>query len=287
MLLDFIDRSAARLMAFDAAEFLQPPGEPGLVAPGSVSWRVFDNPVALYIGGIAAVLLELGEPRVRHGVWDHTSFRRDPGERMRRTGMAAMMTVYGARSRFEAMAARVNRMHGHVRGTTPAGEAYAANDPALLAWVQLTASWAFLQAYDRYVRPLSGAERDRYYVESAPGAALYGVTDPPLSDAAAWAALAAMQPKLEPSPILDELIAILRTAPILPAPLRPFQRLGVAAAIDLLPTPFRRQLGLGTAPRLRGHERLLLRALARAGARAPLPSRPAAQAARRLMLAPA
>ena len=82
-------------------------------------------------------------------------------------------------------------------------------------------------------------------------------------------------------------MAILRTAPIRPKPLRPFQLPGVAAAIDLLPSPFRRQLGLGTAPRLRGAERLALRALARASERIALPSRPAAQAERRLALAPA
>ncbi|WP_221239338.1 oxygenase MpaB family protein [Sphingomonas xinjiangensis] len=77
--------------------------------------------MTLYIGGVAAVLLERAEPRVRHGVWDDSSFKCDPGGRLRRTGMAATITVYGARSMFEATAARVNRMHAHVRGTTPEG----------------------------------------------------------------------------------------------------------------------------------------------------------------------
>ena len=53
-------------------DFRAPLGEPALVAPDSVSWRVFKNPVALFIGGAAAVLLELAEPiasgwiKVRH-----------------------------------------------------------------------------------------------------------------------------------------------------------------------------------------------------------------------------
>ena len=47
-------------------DFEQPAGEPALVGPDSVSWQVFRNPVALFVGGIAAVLLELAEPRVRH-----------------------------------------------------------------------------------------------------------------------------------------------------------------------------------------------------------------------------
>ena len=55
-------KAAATLPEVD---FLQPAGEPALAGPDSISWRVFKNLVALYIGGIAAVLLELAEPRVR------------------------------------------------------------------------------------------------------------------------------------------------------------------------------------------------------------------------------
>jgi uncharacterized protein (DUF2236 family) len=45
------------------------------VAPDSVSWSVFKNPVSLFIGGVTAVIMELADPRVRTGVWEHTSFR--------------------------------------------------------------------------------------------------------------------------------------------------------------------------------------------------------------------
>jgi uncharacterized protein (DUF2236 family) len=56
-------------------DFRQPAGEPALAAPDSVSWRVFKNPVSLFVGGVTAVILELAEPRVRTGVWEHSSFR--------------------------------------------------------------------------------------------------------------------------------------------------------------------------------------------------------------------
>ncbi|HYE43013.1 MAG TPA: oxygenase MpaB family protein, partial [Caulobacteraceae bacterium] len=61
-----------------AIDFASPPGEPAMAAPDSVSWQVFKNPLTLFVGGVAAVILELAEPRVRAGVWDHSSFRRDP-----------------------------------------------------------------------------------------------------------------------------------------------------------------------------------------------------------------
>jgi uncharacterized protein (DUF2236 family) len=281
MLVQRIDSAAARLMGLDGANFREPAGEPAILPSDSISWRVFRNPVTLYIGGIAAVLLELGEPRVRHGVWDHTSFKRDPATRMRRTGLAAMITVYGARSQFEALAARVNRMHARVQGETDDGRSYAANDPDLLLWVQATASWAFLEAYRRYAEPLGRAERDAFYAETKPGAKLYGVEAPPASEAEMQALMARMRPQLEPSPVLDELIAILRTADILPRPLRPFQKLGVRAAIDMLPPAMRTQLGLA-AWQLNGGERALLRLLAKAAGRLELPSSPARQAAARL-----
>ncbi|ATY34541.1 histidine kinase [Sphingomonas psychrotolerans] len=268
-------------MGIEGADFREPAGEPAMLPPDSVSWRVFRNPVTMYIGGIAAVLLELGEPRVRHGVWDHSSFKRDPAGRLRRTGLAAMITVYGARSQFEALAARVRRMHARVQGETDDGRFYAANDPELLLWVQATASWAFLEAYSRYAAPLGQVERDRYYAEARPGAALYGVEAPPANEAGMQALMARIRPQLEPSPVLDELIAILGTADILPLPLRPLQRLGVRAAVDLLPSVMRGQLGL-TGHRLRRHERALLGLLAKGAGRFELPSSPARQAAARL-----
>ncbi len=79
-------------------DFAAPPAEPALVPHDSVSWRVFKNPLTVAVGGIAAVILELAEPRVRHGVWDHSNFRERPLERLQRTGLAAMLTVYGAQS---------------------------------------------------------------------------------------------------------------------------------------------------------------------------------------------
>jgi uncharacterized protein (DUF2236 family) len=104
-----------------SVDFSRPAGEHALVSPESVSWRVFKNPVSLFIGGVAAVIMELAEPRVRTGVWEHTTFRVDPIRRLRHTGLAAMVTVYGARSTAEAMIARVRRMHDKVAGMTSSG----------------------------------------------------------------------------------------------------------------------------------------------------------------------
>ena len=230
-------------MAFD---FSQPAGEPALAPRDGVSWRIFANPVSLYVGGVAAVLLELAEPSVRSGVWDHSNFQRDPGLRLRRTGFAAMMTVYGPRSATEQLIARVVRMHGHVVGTTPAGLAYRASDPRLLDWVQATATFGFSEAYHRYVRPCSALEQDAAFAEAQPSARLYGATGAPRSRAEWEALLAATAPRLEGSQILFDFLRIMSEAAILPAPMRWLQRLLIRAAVQMTPEPVR------SLPQLRG-----------------------------------
>jgi uncharacterized protein (DUF2236 family) len=269
-------------MAFD---FSRPAGEPALAPRDGVAWRVFANPVSLFVGGVAAVLLELAEPSVRSGVWDHSGFRRDPGLRLRRTGFAAMMTVYGPRSAAKEMIAHVVRRHDAVRGRTPDGRVYHANDPRLLDWVQATASFGFTEAYHRYVRPLSPGERSAAFAEGEPAARLYGAAHAPRSWAEWEALLAATAPSLEGSEILAEFLAIMGDAPILPAPLRWLQRLLVRAAVDMTPEPVR------SLPQLSGYhlrfgEATLLRALGRAAAIVPLRDTPPGQAARRLKAGP-
>lgn len=263
-------------------DFSLPAGEPALVSPDSVSWRVFKNPVALYIGGVAAVILELAEPRVRTGVWEHTTFRTDPVARLRRTGLAAMVTVYGARSISEKMIAKVRRMHERVEGVTPAGEPYRASDPELLAWVQATAAFGFLEAYSTYVAPLGGDERDRYFTEGREAARLYGAENSPRSQEEWRAHYEKMRPRFERSEIIFEFLDIMRRAPALPQPVRLTQGTLIRAAIDTLPRDAREALGLDQSYGLRPFENLIVRRMAKRGDRWALPSSPAAQACVRM-----
>ena len=284
----WIERLAADLLAVPGlppVDFGAPAGEPALVAPTSVSWRVFANPVTLFIGGVAAVLLELGEPRVRHGVWDHSGFRVDPVMRLRRTGLAAMVTVYGPESAARAMIAGVNRLHARVSGVTAGGTPYRADDPDLLDWVQATASWGFLEALAAYARPVAPGDRDLYYAEAAPAAALYGAIGAPRSQRGIEALFARMATRLEPSGTLHEFLAVMRRAPILPAAARPFQKLLVTAAIGLLPPSLAPRLGLGSRGLAPWQRRLVSTAAGLAG-RLPLAGSPPVEASRRLGLSP-
>jgi uncharacterized protein (DUF2236 family) len=265
-----------------AVDFSSPAGEPALVSPDSISWRVFKNPVALFVGGITAVILELAEPRVRTGVWEHTTFRTDPVGRLRRTGLAAMVTVYGARSLSEKMIARVSQMHDGIDGLTPAGEPYRASDPELLTWVQATAAFGFLSAYSSYVSPLSAAERDRYFSEGKEAARLYGAAGAPRSEAEWLSLYQRMRPRFERSEIIFEFLRIIYRAPALPQPVRLAQGTLIRAAIDLLPGDARDLLGLDASFGLRPFEGVLVRRMGRRADRWVLPSSPAAQASIRM-----
>ena len=284
---EHLDRAASAYLndrALKQVDFSAPAGEPSFASPDSVSWRIFKNPVSLYIGGAAAVLLELAEPRVRTGVWEHSSFRTDPVTRMKRTGLAAMITVYGAASVAEDMIAIVNRMHARVEGVTDDGAPYAASDPALLDWVQATAGFGFLEAYSAYVAPLTDEDRNNFYSEGGRAARLYGAVGAPRSLAAQQSLFGEMTKELEASEAIFEFIDIMRRAPALPQPGQFMQRVFLRAAVDLLPADIRRLLGLGPRFGLRPFEKTIVRRMGRRADRLMLKSSPPSQACLRVGL---
>lgn len=267
-----------------SVDFTRPAGEVALIPADSVSWRVFKNPLATLIGGFTAVLLELAEPRVRTGVWEHTTFRTDPLRRMRRTGLAAMVTVYGARSVAERMIAGVTRMHERVGGTTPDGRAYRALDPELMNWVQATASFGFLQAYHQFVKPLSAEDRDRFYREAVPAARLYGAPGAPASEAEQQALFERMYPQMENHPIVREFLDIIQKNRVLPKTLRPIAVPCLRAAVDILPEPVKELLALRHLQPLPSWQRTMLRGIGKLTDHIRVASAPSVQACRRLGL---
>jgi uncharacterized protein (DUF2236 family) len=282
-----LDTLAQRLMRLQGAgtvDFSQPPGEAALVGPQSLSWQIFKNPVALFVGGVSAVILELAEPAVRTGVWEHTSFRTDPMQRLQRTGLAAMVTVYGPRSVAEARIAKVVRMHAQIRGFTPSGEGYGANDVALLNWVQATATYGFEEAYSRFVQPLNDEQLSQVFEEGAAAAQLYGALGAPRSSYEWRGLLESMRGRLEPSPILFEFLQIMKSSPVLPRTLRPLQRLMVRAAVEITPPWVRECLGLDRSHGLGPSGMSLLRFAGTLADRIMLRSSPAVQSCRRLGL---
>ena len=267
-----------------AVDFTRPLGEEALLPPDSLTWRICKNPIALLIGGMAAVILELAEPAVRTGVWEHSSFPKDPMGRLRRTGVAAMATVYGARSMAEPLIARVVRMHGKVTGETPAGVPYSATDSRLLTWVQATAAFGFAEAYNRYVHSLRLAEMDSLYREGIRTSRLYGALDAPRSNAELQTLFDSMRGRLEPSPIVFQFLQIMSETPAFPRPLLWMQGMLVRAAVEMIPDWIRECLGLTEYYGLRSRDRWIVRMAGAVSDRIVLAESPAVQSCVRLGL---
>ena len=58
--LDALARDLVRPKDGSSVDFTQPAGERALVPPDSVSWQIFKNPVALFVGGVTAVIQASG-----------------------------------------------------------------------------------------------------------------------------------------------------------------------------------------------------------------------------------
>lgn len=242
-----------------AIDFAAPHGEPALLAPDSVQWRVYKNPIALGIGGIAAVLLEFAEPRIRSGVWDHSTYKIDPIGRSRRTGLVAMLACYGPASTAKAVIGSVNRLHGKVKGETPDGEKYRALDPVLLDWVAATASYGFLMAYDRFVHPLSEADKNRFMRDGDAIGREFGARHSPPTIDAFMAMMADLEPRFEPHPILFEFLDIIQSGRAAPNVPRFLHRAIARASVSLLPEHIRQRLDLGARFDLTRFDRMMLR----------------------------
>lgn len=265
-------------------DFANPPGAPAFASPDSVSWRVFKNPIALGVGGVAAVLLEFAEPRIRTGVWEHSNYKTDPAGRAQRTAMAAMIGVYGPQAAARRVIAGVANMHAPVAGQTPAGEAYTANDAELLDWVSATANYGFLTAYHRFVAALDATAQRRFYAEGESVARLYGVRTPIFSGADFDAMLRRLMPRFEPHPIVGEFLELFAFGPGPRGVPKAVRKAMAQGAVSILPDAVRERLALDPKWTLPPLARAMLRAAGALAECVPLADAPPAQACRRLGL---
>ena len=91
----------------------------------------------LIAAGGRAILLQLANPAIGHGVADHSHFAAKPLARLNGTLSYVYATVFGEADLAAAMAARVNHAHApvHSPGTSPEYDAFT---PELQLWVAAT-----------------------------------------------------------------------------------------------------------------------------------------------------
>ncbi|MHA7281936.1 oxygenase MpaB family protein [Arthrobacter sp. TMS2-4] len=183
---------------------------PGWFEPDGVVWRVHGD-LSTLVGGVAALLGQGAHPLAMAGVARHSSYRSDPWARLAGTARWLTVSTFGSAELAERDSARVRGMHGRVRGTTDDGRAYSASDPALLRWVHLAFTDAFLGAQEAVghdLTPRFGRNwADTYVADWSRSARALGAEDLPGNRRELTEALRALETDLEPVPA--ELLAFL------------------------------------------------------------------------------
>jgi uncharacterized protein (DUF2236 family) len=241
-----IERSAAAYVSGvpeDAAD-------DGLFGPASITWRVSSD-LASPVAGLRSLLMQALHPLAMAGVDQHSGWRRDPVGRLAATSAYLATITFGERAVAERAAARVRRIHDHVRGVdTVTGRPYAAGDPALLLWVHVALVQSSLAANGAFGTPLSAADSDRYVAEMTVAAELAGVPRPlvPASVASLERYIASVRPELRCAPAAAESMAYLLDPPGLDGEVAEFWQDVRDAAIAVLPEWARQMYGYSAPP---------------------------------------
>lgn len=224
-----------------------PPGDPGLIGPGSLSWEINADLASVSQAGLPAIVLEILHPSVVAGVQDLSNYREDPFQRARATLGYVLTTTFGNTEAATALIEHVKHVHSYVNGTRPDGVPYRALDPELIGWVHTCIPWMIMRAFEHTKRPLSQAERDRYLAEQAVIGRMGGADRVPTTAAELDDYVEAMRPRLSVNTQTREFIDFLITSPFfgdLPGPLdRQLHRFAIYAGMSRAPQWARELIG--------------------------------------------
>jgi uncharacterized protein (DUF2236 family) len=217
-----------------------PPGDPGLAGgPGSLSWEINGDLASVSAAGMAAIIMEVLHPSVMAGVYEQSSYRTEPLRRAQNTLGYVLRTTFGNTEAATAVIGRVHKVHSRINGTRPDGVPYRALDPELIAWVHTCIPWAVMEAFHRYRRPLTTAEKDRYLAEQAPIGRMGGAEWVPESVAQLEAYVDRMRPLMamteQTRSFLDFLAGEVEGELRATARQQLERRLGLAASMTLMP----------------------------------------------------
>lgn len=214
---------------------LAEPGDDGWFGPGSTIWAVHADAATL-VGGIRALVVQAMHPTVLAGFDQHSDYREDPESRLQRTATFVTVATFGTAAQAEAACERVRRAHAPVRGSTPDGRAYDADDPELLGWVHLALADSLAVAVRRYGR--TAFDLDAYLADMAVVGERLSAAHVPHSAAELATTWDHYRPQLEATPATATAHRFLLDPP-LPARLRYPYRVLASAAVATLPTTIR------------------------------------------------
>ena len=136
-------------------------------AADSMLWRICREHVIL-LHGPAAAVMQIAQPRIGLGVFQHSDFQSAPTARLDRTLDTVYTIGFGTIAEANAAARRVHGIHQRVGGDAQAHDVpgepkYSAFELDLLMWVIATMIMSSIQGYERAVAKLSDAEKEEFY----------------------------------------------------------------------------------------------------------------------------
>jgi uncharacterized protein (DUF2236 family) len=144
--------------------------------------RVVNRERVVAMSGARALLMQAAHPLAVIGLVGHTGSLADPFTRLMRTAQVMDEITFGSKAEADRLTRLARSMHKRVNGTLPhdvgpykKGTPYAADDPDLLLWVLFCLVDSGLVAYQTYVRPLSGGERQSYWDDYKRVGRLFGL----------------------------------------------------------------------------------------------------------------
>jgi uncharacterized protein (DUF2236 family) len=230
--------------------------QPLRLGKDSVAYKVLiKNPVAPLLAGVPALALQVLHPSIGAGVYDHSTLKKRPINRLQRTAEYVAGTGLAEDDEALALVRRVNNRHKPVKGIDPVtGEAFSADDGELQIYVHVTEMGMILDAARFLGAKITPEEADRYWAEVAPVGAYLGAPplEVPVTAKQAADVIARMEPKLEATPQGMDILAFLLkpTGSKLFTALRPLMPLNKLVAAALLPDSVRVLAGLPTSRRV-------------------------------------
>lgn len=122
----------------------------------------------LLAGAGRAILLQIANPRVGHGVAEHSNFAERPMDRLRATMTYVYAVIYGSEEQLKAVRRAVNRAHAPVRRSPDATSAgYSAFDAESQLWVVATLYDTAVTVYEKVHGQLDDETADSIYRDYA------------------------------------------------------------------------------------------------------------------------
>jgi uncharacterized protein (DUF2236 family) len=152
---------------------------PRPVPSDSLVWKYFGDRRSALLGGRAGTTENM-YPQLGQAVSDHSVIFTDLLARVQRSIPRIMAAVYGETP--EKTGIQIRNFHKPLVGTMADGskfdgQPYSGLDPETFYWAHATFLDSLYQTVDRFIRPLSEAEKEQIFQESRDWYSLYGMDD--------------------------------------------------------------------------------------------------------------